>query len=362
MQFLFTRFGPTPNGLRPQGARRQNRVLSRPSLLVPLSFSALLFLLQFALPAFPQDTRPAETQTFGRGVAITVVVHDPSGELISSPAVVKLFRGVTMPAGQVQTSRGLAELSVNDLGEFTVVVEAPGYPRAEKEFSVDANGRSQVDVYLRQAGGGGDAPPRGRPLLAPKAKKALDQASQSLSADKLSEADKHMNEAVRLAPGHPDVLYLEGVLLLKQRQWAKAREVLEKSTQLDPGHAQAFAALGMALCDQGKYDAAIAPLEKSLHLNSSSTWDTRWALAKAYYQRAHYDQALQMSEAALSASNGKAPEIQLLVAQSLTAVGRYEDAAQTLRDFLRDHSDRREAATARRWLDRLSSSGKTGSQ
>jgi Flp pilus assembly protein TadD len=362
MQFLFTRFWPTHHGLRPEGARRQHRVLSRHSFLVPLSFSAPLFLLQLALPAYPQDTRTAETQTFGRGVSITVVVHDPSGELISAPAIVKLFRGSTMPAGQAQTSRGVAELSVIDLGEFTVVVEVAGYPRVEKEFSVDANGRSEVDVYLRQAPGGAARPAPGRPLLAPKAKKALDQASQSLSVDKLSEAGQYINEAVRLAPGHPDVLYLQGVLLLKQRQWAKAQEALEKSTQLDPAHAQAFAALGMALCDQGKYDAAIAPLEKSQQLNSSSSWDTRWALAKAYYQRARYDEALQMSEAALSASNGKAPEIQLLVAQSLTAVGRYEDAAQTLRDFLRGHSDRQEAAIARRWLDRLSSSGKIGNR
>jgi len=65
-----------------------------------------------------------------------------------------------------------------------------------------------------------------------------------------------------------------------------------------------------------------------------------------------------MSQAALSASRGKTPEIQLLVAQSLTAVGRYDEAAQALRDFLHEHSDRREAATARRWLDRLSASGK----
>ena len=267
-----------------------------------------------------------------------------------------------MPAGQAQTSRGIAELSVNDLGDFTAVVEAAGYQRAEKGFSVGANGRLHLDVYLRPAGSGGDVPTPGRPLLAPKAKQALDQASQSLSADKLSEADKHVNEAVRLAPGHPDVLYLQGVVLLKQRQWGKAQEVLQKSTQLDPAHAQAFAALGMALCDQGKYDAAIAPLEKSLQLNPSSAWDARWALGKAYYQQARYEEALKMSEAALSGSNGKAPEIQLLVAQSLTAVGRYEDAAQTLRDFLRDHSDRREAATARRWLDGLSSSGKISSK
>jgi len=54
----------------------------------------------------------------------------------------------------------------------------------------------------------------------------------------------------------------------------------------------------------------------------------------------------------------RAPEIELLVAQSLTAIGRYEDAAQGLREFVRDHPDRREAATARRWLAGLAASGK----
>jgi hypothetical protein len=62
MQFLFTRFWPTHHGLRPEGARRQHRVLSPHSFLLPLSFSAPLFLLQLALPAYPQDTRTAETQ------------------------------------------------------------------------------------------------------------------------------------------------------------------------------------------------------------------------------------------------------------------------------------------------------------
>jgi len=39
-------------------------------------------------------------------------------------------------------------------------------------------------------------------------------------------------------------------------------------------------------------------------------------------------------------------------------VGRYEDAAQSLREFLHKHGERREAATARRWLDTLAADGK----
>ena len=33
---------------------------------------------------------------------------------------------------------------------------------------------------------------------------------------------------MRLAPGHPDVLYVQGVLWLKQRNWVQAQDVLEK--------------------------------------------------------------------------------------------------------------------------------------
>ena len=117
-------------------------------------------------------------------------------------------------------------------------------------------------------------------------------------------------------------------------------------------------ALGMALSDQGKYEAAIAPLETALQQNASAGWETHWALAKARYHTARYEQALEASMLAVEESHGRAPQIALLVAQSLTAVGRYEDAAETLREFLKQHADRVEAATARSWLERLAESGK----
>ncbi|MGC1618733.1 MAG: tetratricopeptide repeat protein [Candidatus Acidiferrum sp.] len=248
---------------------------------------------------------------------------------------------------------------VNSLGQYTVIVEAAGYENAQKDLSIEATGRMQVDLYLRPISA---APSTvgvpGRPLLAPKAKDALEKGLQALSADKLKDAAKYVGEAMRLAPGHPDVLYVQGVLSLKQRNWAQAQSSLERATQIDPNYARAFAALGMALCDQRKCAEAIPPLEKSLQLDANGTWETRWALAKAYYQNGRYDDALKMSQEALAVSNGKAPEIALLVAQSLTAVGRYEDAAQILRDFLKDHADHREAATARRWLQAMAVNGK----
>jgi len=317
------------------------------SLLLGLSFLSL---------SRAQDTGTPATEYRGTGVAMSVVVHGPSGEVLSSPAMVRVTLA-TVPVGQAETSNGRAELVFNRIGDFTVEVQSAGYAIAQKDLSISASGKVQVDVYL-QASSPNSAGVPGRALLAPKAKKALDDALQALADGNLGEAQKHASQAMRLAPGHPDVLYLQGLIFLKQRDWSEAQEILEKATQLDPSNEKALAALGMALCNQGKYEAAVAPLEKALELKPASSWDARWALAKAYYGQARYDQALQMSQVALSSSNGKAPQIELLVAESLVAVGRYEDAAQGLRQFLRDHSDRPEAATARQWLNKMAANGK----
>jgi tetratricopeptide (TPR) repeat protein len=251
----------------------------------------------------------------------------------------------------------VAEFVVNKFGNFTVVVSAPGCAEVQKDVTVDVTGRTQVDVDLgRSSTGGHPTEVPGRPLLAPKAKEALEKGLRALRENKLEEAEKYVGEAIRLAPGNPDVLYVQGVLRLKQRHWEQAQTVLEKATQIDPNSARAFAALGMALCDQGSFGAAVIPLTKSLQLDPAGTWETRWALAKSYYELQQYDEALKQSQESLEKSNGNAPEISLLVAQALTAVGRHEDAAKVLREFLRDHANRPEAATARRWLEQLTAS------
>ncbi len=345
---------PVPFEMTDCWRSRCTRVCAR-ALLVAAGGVGLLFT---PTAVFCQDNGSTEHEWFGNGVEIAVSVHDESGALIPSPASVTLMRG-TIPSGRAQTSRGNAMLVVNGVGEFTVIVQAPGFREAREELSVRTEGKAQVDVYLKRLRKEeGQAGVPGRPILAPKAKEALDKGLLALSADKTGEAEKQIAQAVKLAPGHPDVLYAQGVLGLKQKKFAEAQSALEKATQVDPGHARAFAALGMALCDQGKYEGAIVPLEKSLQLDAAGAWETRWALAKAYYQHARYEDAVKMAQGALAGSGGREPKIALLVAQSLTAVGEYEDAARMLREFVREHGDRNEAVTARRWLESLAADGK----
>jgi Tfp pilus assembly protein PilF len=309
-------------------------------------------------PALCQDSGSEGTLFRGDKAEISVTVRDSSGEAISAPASVKVYKE-GMPIDRKEASHGRAFFILRSLGDYTVVVDATGYKSAQKDVSVPVAVRAEVDIYLQKESATGDNTGiPGRPLLAPKAREALDKGLQALSENKLKEAEKYVAEAVKLAPGHPDVLFVQGVLYLSLRNWTRAQSVLEKAAQMDPSNAHVLGALGMALTDQGKYEAAIAPLEKSLQLEAAGAWETHWALGKAYYYRQRYDQALKTSQLALTESNGKAPQIELLVAQSLTAVGRYDDAAQTLREFLKSHGDSPEAATARRWLDGLTKNGK----
>ena len=321
--------------------------------LVPLAVCLILLPLRTRC----QDSGAEGTLLRGDKAEISVTVRDNSGEPISAPATVKLFKE-GMPTDQKEAARGRAFFILRSLGDYTVIVSATGYKSAQKDVSVPVAVKAELDIYLqREPSSNESAGVPGKPLLAPKAKEALDKGLQALSDNKPKEAEKFVDEAAKLAPGHPDVLFVQGVLYLSLRNWRQAQGVLEKAVQMDPGNARVLSALGMALTDQGKYEEAIPPLEKSLQMEPGG-WETHWALGKSYYYRQQYDQALRASQQALSESNGKAPQIELLVAQSLTAVGRYEDAAQALRDFLKSHGDRPEAATAQRWLDGLVKTGK----
>lgn len=289
-------------------------------------------------------------------------MRDNSGNVITA-ATARLYRSGGIPVGESAIAQGRAFFVAPRLGDYTLVVQAAGYKTAQKEVSVLAAVRIETDVYLQQDSSTPvPVPGSSAPVLAPKAKELFDKAVQALGQDKLDEAEKYISETLKLALSHPDVLYIQGVVHLRKRKWAEAQAVLEKATQLDPNHAPAQAALGMALTNQGKYEAAIPPLEKSLQLNDKTGYEARWALAKAYYHHEQYDQALKISQEALRDSNGRAPEIELLVAQCLTAVGRYEDSAQALRDFLKNHSNDPQAPTPKRWLARLTADGKIRSQ
>lgn len=294
----------------------------------------------------------------GFQIEIDVTIRDGTRDVLAGPADVKLYCNGT-PCEEGSASSGRIRFIMNGIGVFTVTVDAPGYKRGQKEVKVSEPDQVQVEINLDRDPSSSFAPgAAGNPILAPKAREALDKGMRALRDDKLNEAEEALDEVTKLAPSNPNVLYMQGLLNLKKHDWVKAQSVLEKATQIDPNSARALAALGMALCNQKKYAEAIPPLEKSVQLDAASGWETHWSLAQSYYHNARFDEALKASQQAQTESNGRVPHVDLLVAQALSAVGRYEDAATVLRDLLKNHSDDPEAVTARRYLDRLIADGK----
>jgi len=328
------------------------------SLLVLAGFGTL-----FAASVQGQASVADEGTFRGNRAEISVTLRESEGgATITSSGTIKVYMNGRLIA-QAATSNGKASFVVGaGAGTYTLAATATGYKPAQKDVSLSMALDDQEEIFLtRDSAANETAGVPGKPILAPKAKEEVDKAVKALTDNKLDEAEKDLDEAAKLAPNHPDVLYLQGVVYLKRGNFAKAQASLETVTQLDPNNAPALTALGMAYLDQGKYQQAVPVLQHSLGLESGA-WEAHWTLARAYFRSAQYEDALKESQAALEASHGAEPNIELLVAQSLTAVGRYEDAAETLRSFVKNHPSDPGADKARHWLDRLAADGKIKSK
>jgi len=311
-------------------------------------------------PAVAQE-RPSDIGGLrGNRAELSITIKEGSSQLIGPMVTVKLYSLGSLVT-QMTTSKGRVVFILNRLGDFTITADATGYRTAQKEISVPVAVEAEEELVLQRDSAPQALGSAGRPLLAPKAKELLDKAFDALNENKLDQAEKHVSEAGKLAPNHPDVLYLQGVILLRRGQAEQAQAVLEKTTQIDPQNSRAFTALGMAFMNENKYDSATAPLQQSIQLDPSNG-EARWMLARVLYRQEKYDTCLREAQQALSQSHGSQPEIELLIAQSQTAVGKFEDSAETLRTFLRTHPGDKGAATARRWLERLIADGKIRKQ
>jgi len=235
------------------------------------------------VPARGQNERDVNNQILFRGnrAELRVTLRDAHGQVIAVSATVKLYRLGAL-ANQQITNNGHASFILPMLGDYTVAASAAGFKPEQRDVSVQVEMESEIDIHMvRDSTVPEGAPVAARPVLAPKAQEALNKGLEALGQNNMKEAEKQIGEAARLAPGHPDVLYAQGVLYLRQRKWPEAQEVLEKATQVDPSHSQAFSALGMTYVNQGKYDAAVPMLETAARLEPAN-WENQWTLAEAY--------------------------------------------------------------------------------
>jgi tetratricopeptide (TPR) repeat protein len=242
-------------------------------------------------------------------------------------------------------------------GDYIVEVRAPGYADFRDRAEMRTPGStSYVHVEMQpESAVLPTAPPVGPPLLTPRARKELERALEALRKNDLNEARARLQRAQELAPNHPDVLYLLGILATRTNDFAEARIHLEKATSFDPKHDAAQMALGGLLVEMKDYAAAVPVLEQAASL-APQRWQPRWLLAMTYYHTQRYADAQEKVESALQLPDADDAALRLLLARIFLAQDERERAAGQAQAVLHLHPKSREVAGAQALLAELSES------
>ena len=208
------------------GSRRFNvwrvaarRLGSKPVVRMVLACGAMA--MWAAADMVSQDRASDMGGIRGDHAELSITIKENSSQLIGPLVTVKVYRRGTL-SGQMTTSKGRTVFILNELGDYVITADAIGYRSAQKDISVPVAVAAEEEIVLQRDSTealGRDA----RPLLAPKAKQATDKALQALKVNKLDQAEKFLDEAAKLAPNHPDVLYLQGVVSLQRNQPEKIK-------------------------------------------------------------------------------------------------------------------------------------------
>ena len=289
---------------------------------------------------------------------IIVQIREAGGARVSMPAWVRLYSDVDMYE-RTSNARENERVIFEEvpIGEYHIEVRVPGYRMAINDASLlQANAIAYVFVDLRLESSPNSPTAAnsksGPPIMAPKARKALEQAATALRENDLKKAQAQLNVTKKLSPNHPEVHYLQGLIYFQEQNNAGARASLETAINFYPKHAGALASLGATLYRLGDFPAAVAALDKAVEI-SPQNWQSHRALVMCHIRLRAYDKALAHAERAIETSGGKSPELQVLLARVLIALNEKDKARSELHAFLTGNPGHAESAAAQRLLSIL---------
>jgi len=286
---------------------------------------------------------------------LIVTVRDEGGATFSGLATVTL-QHLDSPVFSTGTTMG-GQTIFDGLGpgEYTIVVSAPGYLTATERVNLTYGSESE-QAYIalkRDSSSSTVAAPQGPPALSPKLQKELGKAVGALQANRLEEAQKHADEAYRLAPGNPEVNYIRGLLADRQGKVAAAQSSWEKTLSLDPRHGLTLQALATIMARKGDYAAAKGYLERALQVDANS-WRAHELMAVVCFRQSNFAEAVSHAERSLELGKNLANGARLPLAESLIQQNQTPPAIEVLRAFLDGRPAKEQAAIANNLIQKLS--------
>jgi tetratricopeptide (TPR) repeat protein len=267
--------------------------------------------------------------------SLAVQVRAPNGSTLDTMAVVTLCN----LSGQTITSKttfgSQAVFTPLNKGQYTVNVEAAGYAKAQAEAQVVSSHGQQVIIVTLQpdsAAGVTHTAPVGV-VLSPKAQKESSKGVEALQANRFDEAIKHLEFAHHLAPNHPDVSYMLGMVYEKKGDLVSARKCWDEALQAYPTHLSSLLASGDVALRQDDVAGGRKYLDQAVEVAPNS-WRAHGLLANALLREHSYAEAVTHAERAMDLGKGQANSSLLILGQALAAEHQNDQAIAALKDYL----------------------------
>jgi tetratricopeptide (TPR) repeat protein len=289
-----------------------------------------------ALPNHLQEP-PSSFQTPLRTARLVIQLHsERAGTLLDRQAVLKLTNlGDKSATWQTTDDSCQGIFPSVPGGLYEIEVTAIGYAAVREELQV-ANSLQpiEIEIVLRH-----DASMTDRDfsdqIMPIKARKLTKNAIAHLKSERLTQAQKQLDQAHSLAPNSADVNFLLGYLYFQQKDFGKAGKYLEAATKLNPQNAEAFTLLGRTRLERGDYSAARSALQEALLLDFEN-WSPHNLLADAYLREGDYQKARDEAEIAIRKGRHAASASQLILGKSLFELGQKQNAVEALNVFLQE--------------------------
>ncbi|MGB4860346.1 MAG: sulfotransferase [Dokdonella sp.] len=160
--------------------------------------------------------------------------------------------------------------------------------------------------------------------LSPAVVRMLAAAANAISTSKLAEADAAFVGVLALAPAHPEVLRLLGVLRHLQQRPVEAVEILRGAAEARPGDALIHNNLGSVLRASGEIDAAIGEFRRACEL--APEFDGVWFnLGKCLKNQSRMDEAHHALVQCIRRNPGHGAA-RIALAETLKSIGSIDEA------------------------------------
>jgi tetratricopeptide (TPR) repeat protein len=204
------------------------------------------------------------TKDFGSTGQLAVLVQDATGAPFFQGATIKLLtRDIATTLSMVSDPNGHASFTALPAGQYLMEISAPGYGTVERQVLIAGTTESQK-VVVSMVPTAVKSKAKATSAVNPRAVKESEKGLHALQFDLLDEAQLHLTRALAIDPNFADGHYLMGLVLLRQKDFARAAAYFQKSLILSPAHAPALLALGEAQYFDHDFSHAAESLQKYL--------------------------------------------------------------------------------------------------